>query len=121
MSESRATITCEDIFGEESSTSSTSNEEALSQTAQKARKPPGTALIQRILCCTEGACCPAAAVAGEVGLLVEDIVDDATERWTAAPIDSENEDAECRAAMQNAETAKEDSDVSEHVVPMTLC
>ena len=56
----------------------------------------------------------------EVGLRVEDVVDDATERWTAAPIDSEDEDAECRAAMQNADIDEEDADVSEHVVPMTL-
>ena len=51
-------------------------------------------------------------------------MDDATERWTATPIDSEDEDAECRAAMQTAETDRasdeEDADVSEHVVPMTL-
>ena len=48
-------------------------------------------------------------------------MDDATERWTATPIDSEDEDAECRAAMQTAETDEEDSDadVSKHVVPMT--
>ena len=51
MSESRATITCEDIFGEESSTYSTSDEEALSQTAEKPRKPgpPGTAPVRRML------------------------------------------------------------------------
>ena len=30
------------------------------------------------------------------------------------------ENAECRAAMQTAETDEEDTAVSEHVVPMTL-
>ena len=48
MSESRGSVTCEDIFGEESSTSSTSDEEALTQTAEKARKPPGTAPARRM-------------------------------------------------------------------------
>ena len=50
----------------------------------------------------------------EVGLLrlVEDVVGDTTEQWTAASIDSEDENAECRAAMQNTETDKEDADVS---------
>ena len=48
MSESRGSITCEDIFGAESSTSSTSDEEALTQTAEKPRKPPGTAQARRM-------------------------------------------------------------------------
>ena len=49
MSESRATITCEDIFGEKSSASSTSYKEALSQTAEKPRKLPETAPVRRML------------------------------------------------------------------------
>ena len=36
------------FFGEESSTSSTSDKEALTQTAEKPRKPPGTAPARRI-------------------------------------------------------------------------
>ena len=203
MSESHATITCEDIFGEESSKYSTSDEEAFSQTAEKPRKPPGTALVRRMRltytadqgiilafkgiyskfhirwilgmldsqvflnasqarvdvltaiewphtawddlsvktvknCWNHAKILPAAVVATgpdddalkelaalllqlpEVGLRVEDVVDDATERWTAAPIDSEHKDTECKAAMQTAETDEEDADVSEHAVPMTL-
>ena len=49
MSESRATITCEDVFGEKSSTSSTSDEQPLLQTAEKPRKLPGTAPVRHML------------------------------------------------------------------------
>ena len=45
-----------------------------------------------------------------------------TEQWTAGPIESEDEDADRRAAIQNTEPVEEDADVSEHVVtvPLTL-
>ena len=48
----------------------------------------------------------------EVGLQVENVEKDAMELWTAAPIESEDKDTECRAAMQNTEPDEEDSDVS---------
>ena len=48
MSESRATITREDIFCEESSTYSTSDEKAVSQTAEEPTKPSGTAPVRRM-------------------------------------------------------------------------
>ena len=49
MSESRGSVTCEDIFGEESSTSGTSDEEDLTQTAERPRKPPWAAPAKRML------------------------------------------------------------------------
>ena len=51
----------------------------------------------------------------EVGLQVENVEKDAMELWTAAPIESEDKDTECRAAMQNTEPDEEDSDVGKHV------
>ena len=54
------------------------------------------------------------------GLRVEDVLNDVTEQWTAAPVESDDEDAECRAAMEAAEPDEEEADVSELVVPMTL-
>ena len=47
--ESRGSVTCEDIFGEESSTSGTSDEEDLTQTAERPRKPPWAAPAKRML------------------------------------------------------------------------
>ena len=36
----------------------------------------------------------------EVGLQVENVERDAMELWTAAPIESEDKDTECRAAIK---------------------
>jgi len=54
------------------------------------------------------------------GLRVEDVVNDSSEQWPAAPLESDDEDAECRAAMQAAEEDEENAGDSEPVVPMTL-
>ena len=55
------------------------------------------------------------------GLQPEDLIDDPSENWTAAPIDSDDEDAESRAALQECEESdKEEADEGEPVVPMTL-
>jgi hypothetical protein len=55
------------------------------------------------------------------GLGVEDLLNDATEQWTAAPVESDEEDAERTAAYRAREASdEEEADESEPVVPMTL-
>ena len=78
-------------------------------------------------CCTEGACYSAAASAGSwnagwrrCGCNRDGAASSERCQWTAAPIESEDEDAEWRAAIQNTEADEQDADVSEHVVPLTL-
>jgi len=55
------------------------------------------------------------------GLGVEDLLNNATEQWTAAPVESDEEDAERTAAYRAREASdEEEADESEPVVPMTL-
>ena len=59
---------------------------------------------------------------GQTGLGVEDILEHLTEQWTAAPEESDDEDAGLKAALQaREETDEKEADESEPVVPMTLC
>ena len=44
----------------------------------------------------------------DIRLRIEDVVVDVTELWTAASLESEEEDAEYRAAIQNSEPDEED-------------
>ena len=61
------------------------------------------------------------AQAQDSSLRVEDVLDDPTEAWTAAPVESDDEDADLRAAFQaRAESDEDEADVNEVVMPMTL-
>ena len=54
-------------------------------------------------------------------LLVDDVVDDPTEKWTEAPVESDEEDASLRNALAACEESdQEEADDSEPVIPMTL-
>ena len=54
----------------------------------------------------------------ELRVASEVVIDDPTEKWTAAPVELDDEHADLLAASQ--ESDEEDADVSESVVPMIL-